>query len=240
MTKSDQINELAAALAKAQSEMKGAVKDSANPFFKSKYADLASVWDAWKPVGPKNGLAIVQTASAEGPRVTVTTMLCHVSGQWIQGALTATAKEESGQAIGSIITYLRRYGLAAIVGIAPEDDDGEAAEARHKQPTARVAPPPDKTQQAAETIVAQVEGKVPKPKHVVDLFDRILRQQSPKGPDGTHTKDQKSYAAKLMGDAAAMFAFGKKPSQEWTVENCATLTKHFFGDTPDEQKDIPF
>lgn len=128
---SEQLNELSAALAKAQGEMSGAKKDAANPFFKSKYADLASVWEACREALSKNGLAVVQTAAAdEAATVHITTMLVHASGQWIRDTLTMKPKDTTPQGIGSTITYGRRYGLAAIVGVAPEDDDGEAAQGR--------------------------------------------------------------------------------------------------------------
>lgn len=127
MTHSDTLNELATALAKAQGEIEGATKDKTNPHFKSAYADLASVWDACRKALTKNGLAILQPVSAVGPEVTVTTLLTHSSGQWLSGELTMTATQNTPQGIGSCITYARRYALASMVGVAPEDDDGNAA-----------------------------------------------------------------------------------------------------------------
>jgi hypothetical protein len=134
---SDQINELAAALAKAQSEMGGAVKDSANPFFKSKYADLSSVMDACRPALSKHGIAVVQSPRAEGAIVSLDTLLIHSSGQWIRGTATTTAKDDSPQSLGSAITYLRRYALQSFAGVAPEDDDAEAAQGRGNGQTAK-------------------------------------------------------------------------------------------------------
>lgn len=136
MTRSDSIAALTVALAKAQAMIQGAAKDSLNPHFKSKYADLASCWDACRDALTKNGLAVVQPVSADGPRVTVTTLLTHSSGEWIAEALTMTATQDTPQAVGSVITYGRRYGLCAMVGIAPEDDDANAA----SQPRAQSAP----------------------------------------------------------------------------------------------------
>lgn len=132
MTKSDSIATLAGALAKAQSIMQGAAKDATNPHFKSKYADLASVWDACRKPLSDNGLSVAQFPSAEGPRVTVTTMLMHSSGEWLADDLSALARDDGPQGIGSVITYLRRYGLSAVAGVAPEDDDAEKGEARHQ------------------------------------------------------------------------------------------------------------
>lgn len=128
MVTSEQIGELAAALAKAQGEMGGAKKDAANPFFKSKYADLASVWEACRAALSKNGLCVVQAPSADGPKVSVETMLAHTSGQWIKDTLTVQAKDDGPQAVGSAITYLRRYAMQGMTGVAPEDDDGNEAQ----------------------------------------------------------------------------------------------------------------
>jgi hypothetical protein len=130
MEQSESIHELATALAKAQGALEGAAKSKANPFFKSKYADLASVWEACREALSANGLAVVQSASAQGAHVTVTTLLLHSSGQWVRDGLTMTAKADDPQGVGSAITYARRYALAAFVGVAPEDDDAESAMGR--------------------------------------------------------------------------------------------------------------
>jgi hypothetical protein len=119
--------QFAAALAAAQGEMEGASKDSLNPHFKNKYADLAAVWDACRTPLSKHGIAVIQPPCAQGPTVTVTTLLVHRSGEFIQSDLTMTAQQNTPQGIGSCITYARRYALQSMVGIAPEDDDGNAA-----------------------------------------------------------------------------------------------------------------
>lgn len=128
---SEQINELAAALSKAQSQIVGALKDSKNPFFKSNYADLASCWDACRKQLSDNGLAVIQTTDFDPSGIVfVITRLTHSSGQWIEGRLPVKAKDDGPQAQGSGITYARRYALAAIVGLAQIDDDAEAATGR--------------------------------------------------------------------------------------------------------------
>lgn len=124
---SEQINELAGALAKAQGKITGALKDSANPFFKSKYADLASVWDACRTALSENGLAVVQLTESDDSGVYVITTLAHSSGQWMRARLRLTPKDSTPQGMGSAITYGRRYALAAMVGVAQVDDDGNAA-----------------------------------------------------------------------------------------------------------------
>lgn len=127
---SDQINELIEALSKAQGEIVGAVKDSKNPFFKSSYADLASVMEAIRVPFSMNGLAYVQTTEADDTGVAVTTTLAHKSGQWMRGKLRMMPKDATPQGIGSCITYARRYALAAIAGVAQIDDDAEGAMGR--------------------------------------------------------------------------------------------------------------
>lgn len=136
-TRSSSIAALAAALAKAQGEMEAATKANINPHFKSRYADLASVWDACRGPLSKHGLAVLQPVSADGARVTVTTILVHSSGEWLSEALTMTAAQNTPQGVGSTITYGRRYGLSSMVGIAPDDDDGNAASGRPQAAQAR-------------------------------------------------------------------------------------------------------
>lgn len=139
MLTSEHINELAAALAKAQAVMAGASKDRENPHFKSKYADLASVWDACREALTANGIAVVQmTMPSEAQEVVVQTRLCHASGQWIQGTLAIPVTKNDAQGFGSCLTYARRYALAAAVGVAPEDDDANAAVAA--KPAAKALP----------------------------------------------------------------------------------------------------
>lgn len=135
MTHSESLKEFAPAMAKAQAVMKGAPRDHTNPAFpRSRYADLASVWDACREALTSNGFSVLQMPSADGNAVTITTMLLHSSGEWMAEPLTMTAKDAGPQSIGSAITYGRRYGLMAAVGICPEDDDGEAATDHHAPP----------------------------------------------------------------------------------------------------------
>jgi hypothetical protein len=123
MMQSENINELVTALAKAQGEILPAIKDSLNPHFKSKYADLGSVWEACRNQLSKNGLAVIQTTTTVGDRLTVVTTLAHSSGQWMKSELPVMSATNTPQALGSALTYMRRYSLAAIVGVAPGDDD---------------------------------------------------------------------------------------------------------------------
>ena len=129
MTHSEAINEIATALAKAQAAIEGAIKDKKNPHLQSTDADLSSVWDACRKPLADNGLSVAQGSEVIDGRVAVTTMLMHTSGQWLQNVLSLRPTKDDPQGIGSCITYARRYSLSSMVGVAPADDDAEAASA---------------------------------------------------------------------------------------------------------------
>lgn len=139
--KSESIANLAAALAKAQAVITGAVKDADNPFFKSKYADLATVLAVGREPLTANGLSVAQMpVSDEQGRVGLHTTLMHTSGEWIDGTVyVAPSKPNDPQVAGSILTYLRRYAYASVVGIPQVDDDGEAAAQPTRQPVKATA-----------------------------------------------------------------------------------------------------
>ena len=131
---------LATALCNMQKIDLLAIQDSDNPFHNAKYADLASVWAAIRKPLTDNGLAVIQTTEPYPGGITVVTTLVHVSGETFTSRLSCEVPEPrpdknghikpSIQGLGSTITYLRRYSLAAMVGVAPIDDDGEAAMSR--------------------------------------------------------------------------------------------------------------
>jgi hypothetical protein len=130
---SGKIEKLATALAKAQSEIVGARKTSKNPYFKSDYADLFEVLEATRPILSKHGLSIIQTNNGveiigNTAFLHVGTMLMHTSGQWIRSFIPLPIESPVNcHKLGSAMTYGRRYGLSAMVGIAQMDDDGNAA-----------------------------------------------------------------------------------------------------------------
>lgn len=134
---SQTLSELFTALSKAQLEMEVAKTDSTNPFFKSKYADLASVVKASRPYLAKNGLSIIQRVIPNGNGVlNLYTRLCHASGEWMESRIPILPPKQDIQTLGSYISYLRRYSYAsmACVVAADEDDDGEnAMESPRKQ-----------------------------------------------------------------------------------------------------------
>lgn len=129
MKLSENIANLAAALAKFQAEVIDPTKDENNPFFKSKYVPLDGLIAAVRPVLTKHGLSYLQFPSGDGQNVTVTTVLLHESGEYIESdPFTLRAAKVDAQGAGSAVTYARRYSLSAILGVAwQEDDDGNAA-----------------------------------------------------------------------------------------------------------------
>jgi hypothetical protein len=162
MNKSESIKELATALCKAQGEMKFAVKDAANPFFKSRYADLASVIEAVKLPFANNGISFVQGTDFEDTAVIIETMLMHSSGEWLSSRLKMQPVKNDPQSVGSAITYGKRYGLQAIAGVPSDDDDGNAA-THQSAPAAKPAPAkpmPAKVKEAAAAIKPHAKGTI--------------------------------------------------------------------------------
>ena len=124
--KSAEIDKLAEALAKAQSEMEGAKKESVNPFFKSNYADLHAVIKSSFPHLSKYGLSVSQGNEIIPGAICVTTTLLHSSGQWMRSKIKLPLSKVDAQGVGAAVTYGRRYGLSAMVGIAQFDDDANS------------------------------------------------------------------------------------------------------------------
>jgi len=125
MQKSENINELALALTKAQAEMGGAVTDADNPFFKSKYADLGSIIRVIKPPFAKHGLSYSQFPITSEDRIGVETVIVHESGQFISNEFTMRVPKADPQSAGGVISYCRRYALQAVCGVPAVDSDGE-------------------------------------------------------------------------------------------------------------------
>lgn len=131
MNRSESIAKIAAALVKAQSEMGNAVKDSKNPFFKSKFADLNSVREACMPALNKHGISVIQPTTVIDGKFYVETTLMHESGEFLSGLYEVVAvKQNDPQALGAAVSYSRRYGLQSLVNIGAEDDDSETAMGR--------------------------------------------------------------------------------------------------------------
>jgi hypothetical protein len=144
VNKSDSIANLAAALVKVQAKIRPLKRNADNPFFKSNYTDLAAMAESLYPLLSAEGLAVVQGGFGDA----LSTILVHASGEWIESSLPMP-NEPNPQKLGSVITYFRRYALAAIVGAASEgeDDDGNAA----SHPPARASAPPPANRPPAES-----------------------------------------------------------------------------------------
>ena len=152
MEMSTDIKDLASALAKAQGEMRNAAKSSDNPFFKSKYADLAECLNVVREPLAKNGLSVMQAnEGVANGYMSVTTLLMHSSGQYIKTTGSFPIGKQDAQGNGSALTYARRYSLAAMLSIAQEDDDGNAACETQNQP-----------QKAQQRKQVQSQGQPPK------------------------------------------------------------------------------
>ena len=214
MNKSDQLDLLATALAVAQGQIKNASKDSKNPFFKSAYSTLTSVRDAINDVFTQNGLAITQLLGNDDHGVTVETVLLHKSGQWLSGVVSVRPVKDDPQALGSAVTYARRYSLSAIAGIASEiDDDGEAAMARDAQKprdtktaTPKSTPPPVALAKPVEQPKAAPTKATPPPaatdtkellpgvKSIIGTFNKVFTKE------GTSSRGAWVKASVRLGD----------------------------------------
>jgi len=140
MKKSESIKELATALNKFQAECSGAKKDADNPFFGSKYANLEAVINCAKSALDNNGLAVSQFPIMDQGYCGVETILMHSSGEWISNTLLLACKKQDPQAMGSAITYARRYAYQSVLGIPSEDDDGEKYMTSNQAPIQQQAP----------------------------------------------------------------------------------------------------
>ncbi len=195
--RSPSIAALAAALVKAQSEMKNPPKDSTNPHFKSKYADLATVRDTVMPPLTRNGLSVMQLPCELDDAPALTTLLLHASGEWVETTIKLRPSKSDPQGVGSALTYARRYALQSITGVAAdEDDDGNAA----SRPAGNHAPqhhaPPRSVADRCIDAIARATSR--------DALTAIYRQYEADRENGVFTKDDEA------GLDAAFKAAGKK------------------------------
>jgi hypothetical protein len=167
---SPDLAELAKALVKAQSEMESVKKGAENPFFKSKYADLASVREASMDVLNRNGLCIIQTMGNGDGKIKVITTLLHSSGQFVRGELGMVPTKNDPQSVGSVISYFRRYSWQAIIGLSAEDDDANSAtqlqKSQTKQTKEQTKPKSNVQQAKPKTISADAQFLILCPENV--------------------------------------------------------------------------
>lgn len=169
MEKSDSIDNISVALVEAQSEMPAVKMNKRNPFLKNRYADLGALIETAQPILAKHGLAISQICTSNEGYIGVETVLLHKSGEWISSTMELPALDEKGksnsQVAGSIITYIRRYSLAAILGMyADEDGDGNAP-----QPIVEKAK--EERPKVAELVKSKPKSKKSKRKAEVEEFE---------------------------------------------------------------------
>lgn len=237
MNKSENIGQLAAALAKAQGQMKFAAKDANNPFFKSKYADLASVIEAIKVPLSANGIAFVQATDFEDSAVIVETILLHESGEWISGKLRMQPTKNDPQGVGSAVTYAKRYGLQALAGVPSDDDDGNAATGLQGAPAAKPVPAksmPAKVKEAAAALKPHAKGTISGDASESDLTGIGEPPPAADKPDGaTLSQVINAFATKLNMTAPMIEAEYNKPMAEWTnadVAEARELFKHLLAE----------
>lgn len=216
LSQSSELDQLATALAIAQGSIQGAVKDRTNPAFKSSYADLASVWDACRAALSANGLSVSQhPGRLEDGSATVTTILLHKSGQHIASVCAALPRDQSPAAVGSVVTYLRRYALAAAVGVAPEDDDGQAAS--HATPN----PQPPRVQAQAQRAAEALGGRIESVERIVPTSSGIdpncptcsgsMWDNRPKKQSGDMNPKAPDFKCKDKNCQGVIWKYGEKP-----------------------------
>lgn len=187
---------IAAALAAAQMEMGRALKSSSNPHFKSKYADLASVVDACLPALNRHGIAVVQPLMENEFGRSVLTRFIHESGETLDCPVPLILGKQDMQGLGSAITYARRYGLMSLAGIAPEDDDGNAAAASAKTVKREMS--------WAETIIAELPDDATEHDKARAITDNLVRQFQRKKSAG-ELSNEWDRRAKLIGSLEQRF-----------------------------------
>ena len=222
MDQSENIGQLALALSKTQAKLNGAAKSSDNPFFKSKYADLFECIEAAKSPLSENELAVVQTTDTDVKGIWVYTTLIHSSGEWIRGRILMKPKKDDDQSTGSSITYGRRYGFAAIVGLSQKDDDGNAScnennsENKQNNTDKKKQDNSDKKQTAAKKLTAADWIKV---------FDTDLLMSNDKTAEGVKAwrlRRGKEIMATIAGeeDADKLKGYLNEMEAEYTILKC--------------------
>lgn len=203
---STDVGELAKALSAAQAEMRHALKSAENPHFRSRYADLAGIIDACREPLAKHGLAFTQLAGYSQGGASVRTVLMHTSGQYIWSLLVVPVNKQDAQGVGSALTYARRYGLSAIVGIAQDDDDGNGAgqdDGRRSQPKAKVGPKPSPVAERVSEIVRALEA-AKAPGSVWDILSGFSTESLPREAGEAVSAYAFSLEAFLDGNAPDM------------------------------------
>lgn len=205
------IAKLATALSAAQAQIENAAKDSRNPHFQSKYADLASIRAAAEPIYAQ-GLSVVQQVISKGDLVGLRTVLAHSSGEWMASRVYLRPEKTGPQAAGSAITYLRRYMLAAVLGIAQEDDDGNAADVG-KKANAKLA------RTAAQIQADAAEARAQAARSLARTGTSRLPEREPGADDDEGTVDR----------ARSLMLKHPPEGMGWAPKHAAAWLKKYFG-----------
>lgn len=207
MKMSESITNLATALAKAQSLIKPAIYDSNNPHFRSRYASLTSVMEACRDALSANQIAVIQDAEVNDKTVTVTTMLLHASGEFISSSLSMPFAQATPQAIGSSLTYAKRYSLSSLVGItSDEDDDGEAGSNSPKSQgfkDVQVTPAKEQTKPATTSNTTEVRSKETRAKRASSRAAKIREIFQTSTTLGMNIMALKEFISKVTGKSIA-------------------------------------
>jgi hypothetical protein len=237
MEKSEGIKALAEALARAQAEMPPVPFNAVNPFLKNRFADLGSVISTVQPVLAKHGLSVSQLPFGDGGIVGITTILLHISGEWLETSISLPLEAEKGksaaQAAGSIITYLRRYSLAAIIGAYSEEDaDGNEP----PKPARKQAPPtPTTSPQESRPSIRPLDA---------DALKAMMARKvaAYKGKSANPSEEQLDYCRSSMGklglsDAdrhtVTLWLFGKDSTTNLTAAECSAIIDWVGAKPPD-------
>ena len=182
------INELAAALVQAQAEFSAVPKTSVNPFYSSRYADLASVVKAAQPVLAKHGLAVSQHPTVVDGEPSLTTYLLHSSGQSLQSTMRLCAAKHDPQGQGAAITYARRFAYQAVLGLVADDDDAGNRATAVKQAEPKPRSPADvaRTDLAAMLKAKKVDMGVVA-KRFADDYGMDIREADKETVEAFHT-----------------------------------------------------
>jgi len=187
MLTSDTIQKIAPALVEIQKEIENPHKNSENPHFRNKYADLAEIINTMREVCAKHGVTVIQSTGMNGDRCTVTTMLLHTSGEFIRSEAESPLPKQDPQGVGSATTYLRRYSLAAMLCLAQEDDDANTASKgtpKTQRPTPKQTDEPDMRELGIKAV-EEWAGLDRKEKEIFsDAISFCIKEATGKTPTG--------------------------------------------------------
>lgn len=218
--KSESIKNIAIALAKFNGEVSKIEKDSTNPHFRNKYASLDNIIDEIRPILTKHGLSIIQMPGGDGDMFTMTTMLVHESGEWIESQpIVMRPAKNDPQGIGSCATYARRYSLAAFLSLnTGEDDDGNGASHGQQQNAQsglqqrQASQPPRSTQTTGSASTGQTSPQA----RVYKLREEM----------GWSWQDLTAFAADVLNREIKFLKNDIKSADEWTeIENAMLISK---------------